>query len=96
MTELHLLCREYRYNGSKSLGRWRPVGKVILRIRVDTDEWENNRDSAYEKINASLIPIWELGLKYELIKIFRLPHQTISYQHVYDAVNNNIDKNKEE
>jgi hypothetical protein len=86
-TEIHITCRQYEYRGEKDLGRWIPLTKVILRFRVDADEWENRNDEAMQKIYAALVAVSELGIKYEIIKIFKLKHQTVSFQHVYDAVN---------
>jgi hypothetical protein len=86
MTELHLLCREYHFKGEFDMGRWLPVGKVILRLRVSDSEWAYEKEIVMDKINDTLTQIASLGIKYELLKVFRLPHQTISIQDVYENV----------
>lgn len=92
MTEIHLLCREYHYKGERDLGRWLPIGKVILRLRVDSVQWIYDRESVMDKLNKTIVQIQSLGVKYELLKVFKLPHQTVSIQHVYDNIEESNDE----
>lgn len=85
MTEINVLCREYQYRGSIEMGRWVPIGKIILRLKVDDGEWAFQKEVIRDRLIEILKTFHKDGVKYEILKMFSLPHDTKNIQNEYDT-----------
>jgi hypothetical protein len=86
MTEINVLCREYEFRGSVEIGRWFPIGKIILRLKVDDGEWAFQKDLIRERITEALKLFHKDGIKYEIVKMFKLPYDSRDIQTEYDSL----------
>ena len=86
MTEINVLCREYEFRGSVEMGRWFPIGKIILRLKVDDGEWVFQKDLIRDRITEALKVFHKDGIKYEIVKMFKLPYDSRDIQTEYDSL----------
>lgn len=96
MTEISVLCREYEFRGSVEMGRWFPIGKIILRLKVDDGEWAFQKEVISDRITEALKSFHKDGVKYEIVKMFKLPYDSRDIQKEYDSLFHKSNEQNEE